>query len=126
LRWCVHPGLSISNANLAGNPAHSHNLFRCRHAFVGLLSSYPQRAAVADIDDLFVISGYLFEHKDAFVRSLLTEATALPGRKVFILGNAAADAAEYAALQRDDLTIHAVASDVSDLLHALHVPSARR
>ncbi len=104
------PDFPYPNANLAGNLAHSHNLHRCRHAFVGLLSSYPQREAVADIDYLFVISGYLLEHKDAFIRSLLSEAAALPGRKVFILGNAAADAAQYAALQREDLTIHAVAS----------------
>ncbi len=108
---CVFiPDYPYPNANLAGNLAHSHNLHRCRHAFVGILSSYPQRRAVADIDYLFVISGYLLEHKDAFIRSLLSEAAELPGRKVFILGNAAAEAAEYAQLQREDLTIHAMAS----------------
>ena len=108
---CVFiPDYPYPSANLAGNLAHSHNLHRCRHAFVGILSSYPRRATVRDIDYLFIVSGYLLEHKDSFVRTLLAQATTLPGRKVFILGNAAADAKQYAQLQREDLQIHAVAS----------------
>jgi UDP-N-acetylglucosamine transferase subunit ALG13 len=104
------PDFPYPSANLAGNLAHSHNLHRCAHRFVGLMSSYPHLALPQDVDYLFVISGYLLEHKDGCVRDLLQQAAALPGKKVFILGSAAADAGRYAEFRRDDLQIHAVAS----------------
>lgn len=104
------PDFPYPRANLAGNLAHSHNLHRCRHAFIGILSPYPHRNGAQDIDYLFIISGYLLEHKDSFIRALLEEARGLPGRKVFILGDAAADPSQYGALQREDLQIHAIAT----------------
>ncbi len=104
------PDYPYPNANLAGNLAHSHNLHRCPHCHVGILSSYPHLGLPQDIDYLFIISGYLLEHKDSFVRQLLGQATELPGRKAFILGDADADAALYDTFRRDDLEIHAVAS----------------
>lgn len=104
------PDFPHPSANLAGNLAHSHTLHRCAHRFVGLISSYPHLALPEDIDYLFVISGYLLEHKDRCVRSLLRQAVALPGKKVFILGAAAAGAALYDEFQRIDLEIHSVAS----------------
>lgn len=99
-----HPSM-----NLAGNLAHSHSLHRCRHSFVGILSSYPHRPLAQDIDYLFIISGYLLEHKDSFIRALLEQACALPGRKVFMLGSADAHCPQFEALRREDLEIHAVA-----------------
>ena len=104
------PDYPYPSANLAGNLAHSHNLHRCTHCHVGILSSYPHLGLPRDIDYLFVISGYLLEHKDSFVRRLLEQAHELPGRKVFVLGNAGTDTALYDAFRRDDLEIHAVAS----------------
>ncbi len=104
------PDYPFPSANLAGNLAHSHNLYRCRHSFVGILCSYPHLALAQDIDYLFVISGYLLEHKDSFIRALLAQASALSGRKVFILGDARADSSAYDEFRREDLEIHAVAS----------------
>ena len=106
------PDYPYPSANLAGNLAHSHNLHRCPHCHVGILSSYPRLGLPRDIDYLFVISGYLLEHKESFVRRLLEQAGGLPGRKVFILGSADADSAVYDGFRRDDLQIHAVASGV--------------
>ncbi|MGB7597272.1 MAG: glycosyltransferase [Gallionella sp.] len=96
--------------NLAGHLAHSPALHRCPHRYIGVLSSYGHLALAQDIDYLFVISGYLLEHKESFVRDLLEQAGSLPGKKVFVLGNASGDEAEYERYRRDDLEIHAVAS----------------
>lgn len=102
-----YPGPS---ANLAGNLAHTPNVHRCHHSYIGVLSSYPHLDLPQDIDYLFVISGYLLEHKGSLVHSLLEQATSLPGQKVFVLGNAQDNADLYEAYRRDDLIIHAVAS----------------
>ena len=96
--------------NLAGHLAHSPALHRCPHRYIGVLSSYAHLGLAQDIDYLFVISGYLLEHKESFVRDLLEQAGSLAGRKVFVLGNASGDEAEYERYRRDDLEIHAVAS----------------
>jgi hypothetical protein len=90
--------------------AHSPNLHRCRHRYVGILSSYRHLDIAQDIDYLFVISGYLLEHKEGFVRRLLAQARELPGRKVFVLGAAGDDKDAYGGLAGPDLEIHSVAS----------------
>jgi UDP-N-acetylglucosamine transferase subunit ALG13 len=102
-----YPGPS---ANLAGHLAHSPNLHRCEHRYVGILSSYRRLPLEQDIDYLFVISGYLLEHKDRFIRSLLEQARDLPGHKVFVLGAAGTDAEDYGEYRNDDLEIFPVAS----------------
>ena len=96
--------------NLAGNLAHTPALQRCKHRYIGVLSSYRHLELEQDIDYLFVISGYLLEHKESFVRTLLEQAAELPGRKVFVLGNAGGDEAAYDRYRSDDLQIHSVAS----------------
>lgn len=104
------PDYPYPSRNLAGHMAHSPNLHRCRHEYVGILSSYVHLDVPQDIDYLFVISGYLLEHKDSFVRQLLEQAAALPGRKVFVLGTTSGDEASYDRFRRGDLEIIAVAS----------------
>jgi len=96
--------------NMAGGLAHVPALDRCEHRYVGVLSSYQQLDVEQDIDYLFVISGYLHEHKDSFVRGLLEQARDLPGRKVFVLGNTDEDESVYDAWRSDTLAIHGVAS----------------
>jgi UDP-N-acetylglucosamine transferase subunit ALG13 len=95
--------------NLAGHLAHSRALHRCPHRYIGILSSYQHLELEQDIDYLFVISGYLLEHKGSFVRNLLEQALNLPGKKVFVLGNANGDEAEYDRYRRGDLQIYNVA-----------------
>ena len=96
--------------NLSGNLAHSPTLHRCPHRYIGILSSYQHLNLTQDIDYLFVISGYLLEHKESFVRNLLEQAGSLPGSKVFVLGNACGDETIYDRYRRDDLQIYNVAS----------------
>ena len=104
------PDYPCPSKNLAGHLAHSPYLHHCKHQYVGILSSYTHLDMPQDIDYLFVISGYLLEHKDSFVRRLLEQAASLPGRKVFVLGTAADDGTNYDRYRRDDLEIMAVAS----------------
>jgi hypothetical protein len=104
------PDYPCPSRNLAGHLAHSPYLHHCRHEYIGILSSYEHQDVTQDIDYLFVISGYLLEHKDSFVRGLLEQAAALPGRKVFVLGQATGDDAALDGYRRDDLEILPVAS----------------
>ncbi len=108
---CVFiPDYPCPSLNLAGHLAHTLYLHRCRHRYVGVLSSYDHLDLAQDIDTLFVISGYLLEHKAGFIRSLLDQAAGLPGRKVFVLGTASADDSLYDPWRREDLEIHPIAS----------------
>ncbi len=106
------PDYPCPSLNLAGNLSHTPVLHGARHDYIGVLSSYPPAPAdaVQDIDALFVISGYLQEHKGAFVRDLLKQARALPGNKVFVLGDAQANPADYAAYEAPNLAIYPLAS----------------
>ena len=110
---CVFiPDYPCPSINLAGHLAHTRNLHLCRHRYIGILSSYGHLSVTQDIDYLFVISGYLLEHKDTFVQGLLEQALSIPGRKVFILGTAAQTQEKdpYLRYRRDDLEIHQMAS----------------
>ncbi|MET0067685.1 MAG: glycosyltransferase [Candidatus Thiodiazotropha sp.] len=108
---CVFiPDFPCPSLNLAGHLAHTLYLHRCCHRYVGILSSYRHIALEQDIDYLFVISGYLLEHKQGFIHDLLEQAAELPGRKVFVLGAASEDARRYDPWRREDLEIHAIAS----------------
>ena len=68
----------------------------------------PARRA-RDVDYLFVINGYLMEHKASFVCTLLEQARELPGYKVFVLGATDVDDTLYDPYRRDDLRIHPLA-----------------
>lgn len=96
--------------NLAGHLSHSRTLHRCPHRYVGILSSYQHQEQEQDIDYLFVISGYLLEHKGSFVRDLLEQALTLPGKKVFVLGTAQGYEVAYERYRSDTLEIHNVAT----------------
>lgn len=113
--------------NLAGHLSHSPALHRCPHRYIGILSSYRHLGLAQDIDYLFVISGYLIEHKESFVRDLLEQAGSLPGKKVFVLGNAGGDEPAYDRYRSDDLQIHSVASgDLrQELFNRAHVIVSR-
>lgn len=104
------PDFPCPSLNLAGNLSHTPVLQNTRREYVGILSSYPHQDLEQDIDYLFVISGYLHEHKGAFVRDLLEQAQALPGKKVFVLGDANADPAQYRDALSDDLEVHPLAT----------------
>ena len=80
------PDFPSDAVNLSGILSHSTLLADCSHCFVGILSSYRNLSLEKDLDYLFVISGYLLEHKEQFVSELIRQSLVLPGRKAFILG----------------------------------------
>lgn len=100
------PDYPCPSQNLAGNLSHTPVLHHAPHQYIGILSSYPRLECPQDIDFLFVISGYLHEHKGTFVRGLLEQAKSIPGRKVFVLGDPKVDMDQYHRFQSDDLTIY--------------------
>lgn len=104
------PDYPYPSMNLAGHLAHSPTLYRCPHRYIGILSSYRDLDIEQNIDYLFVISGYLLEHKESFVRNLLEQAADLPGRKVFVLGATDDKGGDYERFCRDNLKIYPVAS----------------
>jgi len=104
------PDFPCPSLNLAGNLSHTAVLQNTQREYVGILSSYPHQEREQDIDYLFVISGYLHEHKGAFVRDLLAQAQNLPGKKVFVLGDAKADPAQYQSALSDQLEVYPLAT----------------
>ncbi len=96
--------------NLSGRLAHSVTPLNIRHHYIGILSSYERHTTETDIDYLFIISGYLQEHKDAFIRRLLDQAVSLPGRKVFILGRDEDNTGQLDAYRTTDLQIYGMVS----------------
>jgi uncharacterized protein (TIGR00661 family) len=111
--------------SLAGKLSHPRFLRFLNHQFVGLLSSYKKMDLKEDIDYLFVISGYLQEHKDKFISNLLQQAKELDGKKVFVLGNAKND--EIVEMDEFDITIYpSVESDFrQELLNRAKVVISR-
>lgn len=104
------PDFPCPSLNLSGNLSHTAVLQNTQREYIGILSSYPHQTRAQDIDYLFVISGYLHEHKGAFVRDLLAQAQDLPGKKVFVLGDAKTDPAQYQDALSDELEVYPLAT----------------
>lgn len=82
------PDYESHEQSLSGKLSHHPMLKKLNHHYIGILSSLKKNNVTQDIDFLFTISGYLHEHKESFVSKLLEQAKKMPGKKVFILGNA--------------------------------------
>ncbi len=80
------PDYKDDAAALAGTLSHNSMLEKLPHTFVGILSSIQKKNTIKDIDYLFVLSGYLEEHKEEFIKILIEGAKQLAGKKVFVLG----------------------------------------
>jgi len=104
------PDYPWPSLNLAGHLSHSPNLYRCPHRYIGILSSYQPVDCEQDIDYLFVISGYLLEHKESFDQNLIEQAVDLRGHKVLVLGVADEDNDLYQQYRCDNLDIYPLAS----------------
>jgi len=83
----IIPDYEYEGHSLAGALSHHPMLARLKHEYVGILSAYRKVKMKKDVEALFVISGYLLEHRQRFISSLLERARAMSGKKVFILGN---------------------------------------
>jgi UDP-N-acetylglucosamine transferase subunit ALG13 len=101
------PDFEDADHSLAGKLSHPKFLKFLRHQFIGLLSSYKKIDMPEDLDYLFIISGYLHEHKEGFVSQLIEQAKGIDGKKAFILGNAAAS--EVVTMKEFDITIYPLA-----------------
>lgn len=83
----IIPDYENGETSLAGALSHHPMIGRLRHLYAGILSSCERKAGPGrSIDYLFTVSGYLTERKREFIEGLMERAMALPGRKVFILG----------------------------------------
>lgn len=102
------PDAAPYEKSLAGRLSHPGFLKLLRHRFIGILSSYTELDLPKDIDYLFIISGYLQEHKQSFVSRLLEAAKRLEGRKVFILGNPGDE--EVQEIPESQITLYPVAN----------------
>ncbi len=81
------PDFKEKEFSLAGKLSHNYLTKFFNYEYVGILSSYKKIETNEKIDYLFIISGYLDEHKDSFVSKLINQAKNLEGKKVFILGD---------------------------------------
>jgi hypothetical protein len=102
------PDFPDCDHNLSGKLSHLKLLSRYAHKYIGLLSSYHKLDVHRDIDYLFVISGYLIEHKEPLLHKLMDQAKNLEGKKVFILGQKDSLPADFPC--RNDVEILPMAS----------------
>lgn len=102
------PDYKEFNGSLAGKLSHHKMLTTLPHEFVGILSSVRNDGMPKDIDYLFVVSGYLEEHKPAFITSLIDKAKNLPGKKVFVLGDPTKNSHEI--LSKENIEIYSSVS----------------
>lgn len=73
--------------NLSGRLSHNRLVNKLNHHYIGILSCYRRRKVEKDIDYYFIMSGYLRDHRESFLRKLQRESRKLEGKKVFILGD---------------------------------------
>jgi hypothetical protein len=101
------PDFEDESGNLSGRLSHNRLARRLGAEYVGILSSVTPSNAAKDIDYLFILSGYLSEHAEAFIARLIEQAGVLPGKKVFVLGDMTRDELEELP---GDITIHSHAT----------------
>lgn len=113
LRHFTHifiPDFSDSSISLAGALSHTKKLAKYSHTYIGILSSYPTIPRHKDIDYLFILSGYLLEHKNSLLISLMEQAIELKKSVVFILGDPNIDLANFEPFFKNGLTIYPIAT----------------
>ncbi|WP_331775937.1 glycosyltransferase [Sulfurospirillum sp. 1612] len=115
------PDFQDFDHSLAGKLSHTKMLQYLHHDYIGLLSSYHDEKICDEnreaIDYLFVISGYLQEHKEHFVTVLMEQAKKLTGVKIFVLGDASHDEISY--MPEYNITIYpSVSSEIRKELFA--------
>jgi uncharacterized protein (TIGR00661 family) len=75
-----------SYAGLLSHPKKLNNDI-LKHEYIGIMSSYEYIDNSKNVDYLFMISGYLMEHKDSFINKLIEQAKKIDGKKIFALGD---------------------------------------
>ncbi len=118
------PDFADESGNLSGRLSHNRLARRLGAEYVGILSSVTPSNVAKDIDYLFILSGYLSEHAKGFIARLVDQAGALPGKKVFVLGDMTRDELEELP---GDITIHSHATGLlrNELLNRARVVISR-
>lgn len=98
------PDFQNFSDSLAGKLSHTSILEKISHSYIGPLSSYQKQDLPEDIDFYCIISGYLLTQKESFIKKLIEQSKLLPGKKVFILGNAQSQEVEY--ISEYDITLY--------------------
>ncbi len=87
-RKILVPDYSKYEESLSGDLSHNLRFIpKKKVEYIGILSSYKKMDIPEDIDYLFVISGYIQDKKGSLIMTLREQAKALPGKKVFLLGD---------------------------------------
>jgi len=102
------PDFPKESESLSGRLSHNRVTEHLPHQWVGILSSYTREKAKEEIDYLFIISGYLQEHRTSFTRRLIEQAKRLPGVKVFVLGDTSTSKTVH--FKEENITIYPVAT----------------
>jgi hypothetical protein len=118
------PDFAEESGNLSGRLSHNRLARRLGAEYVGILSSVTPSNVAKDIDYLFILSGYLSEHAEGFISRLIDQAGALPGKKVFVLGDMTRDVLEELP---GDITIHSHATGLlrNELLNRARIVISR-
>lgn len=83
------PDYEDEKDSLAWELSHTSILKKLKHYYIWTLTSYDTEInAPKDIDYYFIISWYLEEHKESFVKKLIEESKKLKWKKVFVLWDA--------------------------------------
>jgi hypothetical protein len=98
------PDFPKESESLSGTLSHNRVTQQLPHQWVGILSSYTREKGTEEIDFLFIISGYLQEHRETFTGKLIEQARKLPGVKVFVLGDTSTR--NLTRLPQDNITIY--------------------
>ena len=80
------PDFKNWNKNLSGKLSHNSLTDKLNVKFIGILSSYKKEKMKQDIDYYFIISGYIKDNKESFIKNLIEQSKRLNGKKVFVLG----------------------------------------
>jgi len=102
------PDFPKESQNLSGKLSHNRVTERLPHLWIGILSSYGREDEEAQIDYLFIITGYLQEQRQSFTHRLIEQARNLSGTKVFVLGDTSTR--KVTRLPEDNITIYPVAT----------------
>ena len=102
------PDFPKESESLSGKLSHNRVTERLPHLWIGILSSYGREDEEAQIDYLFIITGYLQEQRQSFAGRLIEQARNLSGTKVFILGDTSTR--KVTRFRKENITIYPVAT----------------
>ncbi len=118
------PDFPEKHKNLSGELSHNRLAAKLQAEYIGIFSSLSKLKIEKDIDYLFIISGFMKESIDSFIRKLMEEARKLPGKKVFVNGDMTRDD-HYFEENNIEIYSHATGNFRNELLNRAKVIISR-